>query len=77
MFLGNCRQTVSNFYPRCRFVALTYYHFNETKLGGENVLVEIDESLFAKAKFNRGKDLKTKTGVGFRHTRAKDRKMLL
>jgi len=33
---------------------------NNIKLGGKNVIVEIDESMFARVKHHRGKDLKRK-----------------
>lgn len=42
------RQAVADFYHRLRFVAVEDYCKNTIKLGGPGVIVEIDESLFAK-----------------------------
>ena len=57
---GKSRQTVSNVYHRFRFVVLTDYQFYPVKLVGLKTIVEIDDSLFAKVKSHRGKDLKRK-----------------
>ena len=40
-------KTISNFYHRCRFVVLNAYHIKPIKLGGDNVIIQIDESFAA------------------------------
>lgn len=42
------KPTVSEFNHRLRYVALTDYHKLDIQLGGNGVVVEIDESHFAK-----------------------------
>lgn len=47
-FLGTTRQSIGEFYQRIRFVVITEFIKSDLKLGGTGVIVEIDESLFAK-----------------------------
>jgi hypothetical protein len=51
------RTTVIQFYQQLRTVALKTLNRKMIKLGGNEHVVEIDESLFVKVKHNKGKDL--------------------
>jgi hypothetical protein len=54
------RASVVDFYQRLRYVCGKYINPDEIVLGGASKIVEIDESMFARVKHNRGKDLKRK-----------------
>ncbi|CAF0978825.1 unnamed protein product [Brachionus calyciflorus] len=57
-FLGVSRQTIVTFQQKLRLAALRSLDKSNVKLGGQNKVVEIDESLFIKVKHYKGKDLK-------------------
>ncbi|CAF0956029.1 unnamed protein product [Brachionus calyciflorus] len=57
-FLDLSRNTIISFQQRLRIVALKALNKSNFILGGENKIVEIDESLFIKVKHFKGKDLK-------------------
>ena len=52
-----CRQTVAKVFKMLRNICTIALDKNKIKLGGINHIIQIDESLFAKVKYNRGKDL--------------------
>ena len=52
--LGLSRKTVSAWATLVREAIITYFEENKVKIGGTNVIVEMDESLFFKRKYNRG-----------------------
>jgi transposase len=55
-----CRQTLYSVCKSLRDICSVSLDKKNLKLGGLNSIVEIDESLFAKVKYHRGKDLKRK-----------------
>ncbi|RNA02341.1 transposase [Brachionus plicatilis] len=57
-FLGISRNTIIKFQKLLRIVALKALNKSNFRLGGENKIVEIDESLFVKVKHFKGKDLR-------------------
>ncbi|CAF0934340.1 unnamed protein product [Brachionus calyciflorus] len=54
------RYTVSKLFTYLRHFCAIDLERSKIKLGGKNSIVEIDESLFGKVKYNRGKDLRKK-----------------
>ena len=52
--IGSCT-TVVDWMQFCRDVCVNYFLQNPCRIGGEGVIVEIDESLFARRKYNRGR----------------------
>ena len=52
------RYTVSKMFTFLRHISSINLNRAEIILGGNNSIVEIDESLFGKVKYNKGKDLK-------------------
>ena len=52
-----CRQTIAKIFKAIRMVCSIALNKKEIRLGGENLTVQIDESLFAKVKHFVGKDL--------------------
>ncbi|XP_065665553.1 uncharacterized protein LOC136086979 [Hydra vulgaris] len=46
-------KTVADWNQFCRDIAVTYFQNNHVQLGGPGSLVEIDESLFSRRKYNR------------------------
>jgi hypothetical protein len=55
-----CRQTIAKIFKAIRMVCSKALNKKEIRLGGENLTVQIDESLFAKVKHLIGKDLARK-----------------
>ena len=55
-----CRQTIGEIFKANRMVCSIALNKKEIRLGGENLTVQIDESLFAKVKHFVGKDLARK-----------------
>ena len=47
--------TIVDWNQFCRDVAVAYFHNNPVQLGGPGRIVEIDESLFARRKYNRSR----------------------
>ena len=58
--LNVSRSSIVDFFHKLKYVCVQDLKPDEIVLGGPNKVVEIDESLFARAKHNRGKDLKRK-----------------
>lgn len=57
----NCgRTTVSRYFKALRQLCTIDLDRENSMLGGQSVVVEIDESLFARVKHHKGKDLKRK-----------------
>ena len=50
-----CKGTIVDWNQFCRDICVEYFVRNPCKLGGPGRTVEIDESLFAKRKYNRGR----------------------
>jgi hypothetical protein len=48
------RVTVSSFLKRCSKVLINNFSATSTKIGGKNIIVEIDESRFGKNKYGKG-----------------------
>ncbi|XP_065652863.1 uncharacterized protein LOC136080179 [Hydra vulgaris] len=48
-------KTVVDWNQFCRDIAVTYFLNNRVQLGGPGSIVEIDESLFSRRKYNRGR----------------------
>ena len=59
--LNVSRQFASDFCQIIRVLVALDYDRERVMLGGNGQIIEIDESLFAKVKHNKGKDLKRKT----------------
>lgn len=57
---GLARQTIGDYYQRFRYLCSIDLNKDQITLGGMGKIIEIDESMFAKIKHNRGKDLKRK-----------------
>ena len=55
-----CRHTIAKIFKAIRMVCSIALNKKEIRLGGENLTVQIDESLFAKVKHFVGKDLARK-----------------
>ena len=60
------KRTVIDWYRFCRDIV--YYHFenvpeDEAMIGGEGTIVEIDESLFSRRKFHKGRIVEQVTQV--------------
>jgi hypothetical protein len=55
-----CRQAIAKIFKAIRMVCSVALNKKEIRLGGENLTVQIDESLFAKVKHHVGKDLARK-----------------
>lgn len=55
-----CRHTVGTYFNPLRNVCSIALNKKEIKLSGDGKIVEIDESQYAKTKYNRGSDLKRK-----------------
>jgi ribosomal protein L37AE/L43A len=53
-------KTIINIYQKLRNLVIKSLNKKQIKLGGKNRIVEIDESLFIKAKYGRGKATKRK-----------------
>jgi len=53
-----CDQTIVDWKQFCRDVCVSYFLNHPEPIGGENRVVEIDESLFSRRKYNRGRILK-------------------
>lgn len=52
--VGNDRKSVSRIYKKLRGLCKNFYEQNHLILGGQNLVVQIDESKFVKLKNNRG-----------------------
>jgi hypothetical protein len=55
--VDSSRQSVISVFQRLRIIAVQSLDKDNLKLGGDGQIVEIDESLFARVKHHRGKDL--------------------
>ncbi|XP_076106327.1 uncharacterized protein LOC143074994 [Mytilus galloprovincialis] len=53
--LSICNQTIVAWYNYCREVCIEILEIDSEKIGGENVIVEIDESKFGKRKYHKGR----------------------
>ncbi|XP_076082558.1 uncharacterized protein LOC143053655 [Mytilus galloprovincialis] len=53
--LSICNQTIVDWYNYCREVCIEILEIDSEKIGGENVIVEIDESKFGKRKYHKGR----------------------
>jgi transposase-like protein len=51
---AHCRQTIADFYGYFRQLVSSYARSEDTRIGGEGVIVELDECKLGKRKFNRG-----------------------
>ena len=49
------QHTIVDWMQFCRDICVEYFVRNPMRIGGEGRIVEIDESLFAKRKYNRGR----------------------
>ncbi|CAF0747971.1 unnamed protein product [Brachionus calyciflorus] len=54
------RYTVSKIFKYLRLCCCVFIDKTNIKLGGKSCIIEIDESLFGKVKYNKGKDLRKK-----------------
>merc|ERR1719233_794146 len=52
--IGSC-STVVDWLQFCRDIPVTFFLLNPTQIGGAGHVVEIDESLFTKRKYHRGR----------------------
>jgi hypothetical protein len=51
------RQTISSYHQKFRLWAVKELDRTNVRLGGNGIVLEIDESLFVKVKHHKGKDL--------------------
>jgi transposase-like protein len=54
MFTGHSRSTISAFYSHLRQLVNDSLDDDDTQVGGDGIIIEIDESKFAKRKYDRG-----------------------
>ncbi|CAC5376494.1 unnamed protein product [Mytilus coruscus] len=53
--LSICNQTIVDWYNYCREVCIDILKIDSEKIGGDSVIVEIDESKFGKRKYHKGR----------------------
>ncbi|CAC5426638.1 unnamed protein product [Mytilus coruscus] len=55
--LSICNQTIVDWYNYCREVCIEILKTDSEKIGGDSVIVEIDESKFGKRKYHKGRQV--------------------
>ncbi|CAC5405116.1 unnamed protein product [Mytilus coruscus] len=55
--LSICNQTIVDWYNYCREVCIEILKIDSEKIGGDSVIVEIDESKFGKRKYHKGRQV--------------------